>query len=103
MNKIYCDQIEKANMLVAGLKKNAEFLKTKGYDLSIIERLEVDCQEMEKEGMAIAEEEKRLSEHRSQCHAILARLKEHLLEGKSGIKNRFEQDQWLSYGVPDKR
>ncbi len=103
MNKIYSDQIEKAKILIDGVNKNRDFLVSKGYDPSIVETLQKDIEEMEREGEAVAREEAALSEHRTQCHAILSRLKDNLLTGKTGIKSRFEQDQWLKYGVTDKR
>ncbi len=103
MNKIYSDPIEKAQMLIEGLKKNRSYLQTKGYDLSVIERLEKACEEMTREGEAVAAEEEALSKHRAQCHNILNRLKTDLLSGKGAIKQMFEQEQWSQYGVPDKR
>ncbi len=103
MNKIYSDPIEKAQLLIEGLKKNRSYLQTKGYDLSVIERLEQACEEMTREGEAVAAEEEALSKHRAQCHRILNRLKTDLLAGKGGIKQMFEQEQWSQYGVPDKR
>jgi len=103
MNKIYSDQIEKARLLIDGVKKNRDFLASKGYDLSIVETLEKDIEEMQREGEAVAREEAALSEHRAKCHAILDRFKENLISGKAGIKSRFEQEKWLKFGVPDKR
>ena len=103
MNKIYSDQIEKARLLIDGVNKNRDYLASKGYDLSIIGTLERDIEEMQREGEAVAREELALSEHRSRCHAILDRFKDDLLAGKAGIKNRFDQEQWSRYGVPDKR
>ncbi len=103
MNKIYSDPVEKAQMLIDGLKKNRSYLQTKGYDLSVIERLEKTCEEMIREGEAVAIEEEALSKHRAQCHQILDRLKTDLLSGKAGIKQMFDQEQWGQYGVPDKR
>ncbi len=103
MNKIYSDPIEKAQLLIEGLKKNRSYLETKGYDLSVIERLEKACQEMTREGEAVAAEEEALSKHRAQCHTILTGLKRDLYSGKSAIKQMFDQEQWALYGVPDKR
>jgi len=103
MNKIYSDPIEKARLLIEGLKKNRSYLQTKGYDLSVIERLEKACEEMTREGEAVAAEEEALSKHRAQCHHILSRLKTDLLAGKGAIKQMFDQEQWNQYGVPDKR
>lgn len=103
MNKIYSDPIEKAQLLIEGLKKNRSYLQTKGYDLSVIERLEKTCEELTREGEAVAVEEEALSRHRLQCHQILSRLKRDLLSGKGAIKEMFDQEQWSQYGVPDKR
>lgn len=103
MNKIYSEPIEKAQMLIEGLQKNHSYLQAKGYDLSIIERLQKTCEELAREGEAVAVEEEALSRHRMQCHQILGRLKHDLLSGKGAIKQMFDQEQWSQYGVPDKR
>lgn len=103
MNRIYSDPIEKSRLLAEGLKKNREFLASKGYDLSLIEKLEQDCEKLAVEGEAIAREEAALSQHRKQCHVILNRLRSNLLGGKGEIKRLFEQEDWVKYGVHDKR
>ena len=103
MNRIYSEQIEKAQMLSAGLKNNKETLKAQGFDISLIERLEKDCELMAHEGELIAAEEEALSKHRAACHVILNRLKSNVASGKGYIKLKFEQEQWNQYGVPDKR
>lgn len=103
MNRIYSEQIERATMLAEGLKKNREILQAKGFDLSIIEKLEQDCVLMAREGEAIAAEEEALSKHRTACHIILSRLKSNLFLCKGYIKQNVEQCQWNQYGVPDKR
>ena len=103
MNRIYSEQIEKAQMLSEGFKKNKATLQSQGFDLSIIERLEQDCELMAREGELIAAEEEALSKHRAACHVILNRLKDNIASGKGYIKHTFEQEQWNQYGVPDKR
>lgn len=103
MNRIYSEQIEKALMLAEGLKKNGAALKAKGFDLSLIEKLEQDCEVMAREGEAIAAEEEALSKHRAACHIILSRLKSNVFSGKGYIKQNIEQELWNQYGVPDKR
>lgn len=103
MNRIYSEQIERATMLAEGLKKNSEMLQSAGFDLSLIEKLEQDCQLMAREGEAIAAEEEALSKHRTACHIILSRLKSNLFLGKGYIKQNVDQNHWNDFGVPDKR
>lgn len=103
MNRIYSEQIEKAQMLSEGLKKNKATLQAMGFDISLIEKLDEDCELMAKEGELIAAEEEALSKHRAACHVILNRLKTNLFSGKGYIKQKFEQEQWNNYGIPDKR
>lgn len=103
MNRIYSEQIEKALMLSEGLKKNSDALKAKGFDLSVIESFEKDCELMAREGEAIAAEEEALAKHRAACHVILSRLKANFFSSKGFIKQNFDQEQWNKYGVPDKR
>ena len=90
-------------MLVDGLKKNRSFLQAKGFDVSVIEQLEQDCEILSREGEAIAKEEAALSKHRAECHVVLDRLRGNLLSSKGNIKQMFEQEQWQQYGVADKR
>mgnify|MGYP003291731285 CR=1 FL=1 len=103
MNRIYSEQIERALALAEGLKKNSAALQAKGFDLSLIEKLEQDCELMAREGEAIAAEEEALAKHRAACHVILSRLKTNFFNGKGYIKQNYLQDQWADYGVPDKR
>ena len=103
MNKIYSDPIQKAQLLIEGLSRNREVLASQGYDLTYIDRLQYNVDELLREGQAVAEEEERLSIHRMKCHHILDHLKEDLLAGKAGIKLRFAQEEWPNYGVVDKR
>ena len=103
MNKIYSEPIDKANTLIEGLTRNQAYLKTKGYDLSVVELLQKYSAELAVEGEKIAAEERAIAEHRVQCHILLSRLKEHLQHGKDGIKQMFDQELWEQYGVTDKR
>lgn len=103
MNQIYGLPIEKAGTLVKGLKNHRAFLQQKGYDTSIIEQLEHDAAELEREAKAMAIEEAALASHRAKCHAILDRLKTDITTGKNGIKNIFEMSEWPLYGVTDRR
>lgn len=103
MNQIYSTPIQKAEMLIDGLKKNKTYLQAKGFDISVIEQLEQDCKVLTREGEAIAREEAALSKHRAECHIVLDRLRENLLRSKGSIKQMFDQDQWSKYGVADKR
>ena len=90
-------------MLAEGLKKNSATLKAKGFDLSVIEKFEQDCELMAREGAAIAAEEEALAKHRAACHVILNRLKTNFFNSKGFIKLNFDQEQWNEFGVPDKR
>lgn len=103
MNQIYSDPIQKAQLLISSLKKHSSYLQTQGYDLSVIERLEALCEEMTREGEALAAEEEAVAKHRNECHVVLTHLREELQNGKGGIKQLFPHSQWLQYGVPDKR
>lgn len=103
MNRIYSEQIERALALAEGLKKNADKLQAQGFDISLIEKLEQDCELMAREGEAIAVEEEALAKHRTDCHVILSRLKTNFFTGKGYIKQNYQQEQWAEYGVPDKR
>lgn len=103
MSLIYRAQIDKAKTLVEGLKNNRSFLSAKGFDVSIIERLDKHIEELTRESEALAIEEQALSQHRVLCHNMLDHLKYDLNIGKTSIKNMFDMEQWQQYGVTDKR
>ena len=103
MSKTIDLQIEKSRVLIEGLSKNIETLRDKGIvsdELQVmtadLERLKVANDECDK----IREE---LSQKVKNMNAILSGVKEAFAEKKRIIKVNYPQEQWIRYGVQDKR
>lgn len=103
MSKTIDLQIEKSRVLIEGLNKNIETLRDKGIKsealasmASDLDRLKVANDECDK----IREE---LSQKVKAMNEILAGVKEAFAEKKRIIKVNYPQEQWLRYGVQDKR
>ncbi len=102
MNKIYSDQIAKAESLVKGINDNSAELQGRGIstETSKIENLYkalIEAAEKQ-EAAQIA-----LNECRDKSHELLAELKELYNATKDPIKQAFPLEQWAKFGLPDKR
>ena len=102
MNKIYSDQIEKVNLLVGGIEKNAAELKTN--------KINVDTQQLKKAIAQLTEIAKKqdaadatLKQIRTEAHKKLDELKELYDATKMPIKGHFSLEKWANFGIPDKR
>lgn len=103
MNKIFTDQIEKSTLLVNGINANKALLRTKGINVDKVEDLTRLSNQLSKEGEKLDEMLKAVSAQRRICNTILDELKSELLTSKKSIKERFDQERWLSLGITDKR
>ncbi len=102
MNKIYSDQIGKAENLVKGIAANAAELQGRG--------VPTDTSKIEATYKALIEASKKqeaaqtaLNECRDKAHELLAELKELYTAGKEPIKQAYPLEQWARFGLPDKR
>jgi hypothetical protein len=103
MSKIYSDQVQKAQMLSAGLKKNYETIKNYGISREMIDRLEEDSKiatDMNKEVEDLREEVRMKS---AKANKKLVDLKNNMQNAKQVIKRNFDQEQWQRFGILDKR
>lgn len=103
MSKTIELQIEKSRMLVEGLSKNLEALRSKGISeenlrtmASDLDRLKVANEECDR----IREE---LSGKVKNMNGILVSVKDAFAENKRIIKTNYPQELWIKYGVQDKR
>lgn len=103
MSKTYADQVEKAQILVAGLKKNLELVESRGITREQIKQLEEGAQEaalMNKEVEALREQ---VSEKAARANKKLIEVKNNMLNAKQIVKRCFDQERWPDFGVMDKR
>ncbi len=102
MNKIYSDQIEKAENLVKGINCNSTELQGRG--------IPTDTAKIEETYKALTEASEKqeaaqiaLNECRDRAHELLSELKGLYNAAKEPIKQAFPLEQWAKFGLPDKR
>lgn len=103
MSKTYSDQVTKAQMLVAGLKKNYNLVKERGISSELIAQLEEAAKEAELMNKEVEELRAEVSIKASKANKKLTEIKNNMLNAKQIIKRCFEQEQWIHFGVTDKR
>ncbi len=103
MSKTIDLQIEKSRILIEGLRKNMDALRDKGFNNE-----ELDAMGAELEALHVANEEcdamrEQLSVKVKRMNEILLSVKEKFGEKKKVIKGYYPQEEWIKYGVQDKR
>lgn len=103
MSKTIDLQIEKSRVLIDGLRKNLDALKGKGFSSD-----ELDAMAADLDALKVANDEcdavrEQLSQKVKVVNGILTGVKEKFAEKKRIIKQSYPQEQWLHYGVQDKR
>ena len=103
MSKVYSEQVQKAQMLAAGLRKNYELVKNRGISSEQIAQMEKDAKEaarMNEEGEVLRAE---VGAKAARANKKLTELKNNMQNAKQIIKRCFDQEQWQDFGVMDKR
>lgn len=102
MNKIYQEPINKAELLVEGVKKCADSLAKKGIVVNV-DALSNACRTLEDAGAAQDAAEAKLKEARETAHRCLDELKEIFNSTKAPIKQNYSPEAWVSFGILDKK
>lgn len=103
MSKTYSDQVEKANMLVQGLKRNLEQVENRGISREQINRLEVAAGEAARMNAEVEALRLEVSQKAASANKKLAEVKNGIQNAKQIIKRCFDQERWPDFGVMDKR
>ncbi len=103
MSKTYLDQMDKAKSLVAGLKKNYEQVKIYGIDFDELSELENVIAEGEKLNSEVERLRSEVSAIVSQANQKLDAVKDKTVGMKRIVKQNFEIEKWIDFGVMDKR
>lgn len=103
MSKTIDLQIEKCRTLIDGMRKNIGELADKGVNNELLDGLASDIEKLVVANSECDEMRSALSAKVKAMNAILASVKETYIESKRKIKTNYPQEQWLRYGVMDKR
>lgn len=103
MSKTYSDQLNKAKVLVAGLKKNYEQIRNRGISLEELDSLENSISEAEKLNCEVERLRLETSEVATQANKKLITVKDKAVEFKRIVKRYNDISKWADFGVMDKR
>ena len=103
MSKTIELQIEKSRVLVEGLNKNIESLRAKGISEDSLQSMTNDLNLLKEANDECDKAREELSLKVKRMNQILAGVKEAFAEKKRIIKTSYPQEQWINYGVQDKR
>lgn len=103
MSKTYSDQLNRAKVLVAGLKKNYEQIRNRGISLEELDSLENSISEAEKLNCEVERLRLETSEVATQANKKLITVKDKAVEFKRIVKRYNDISKWADFGVMDKR
>ncbi|MDO4159245.1 MAG: hypothetical protein Q4D41_02175 [Prevotellaceae bacterium] len=103
MSKTYLDQIQKAQALVSGVRKNYERIMPGSVSLDELSRLEAIMKEGEELNTEIDNLRALTSAKVAEANKRLVMVKSRTSEIKSLIKKNFDITQWQDFGIMDKR
>ena len=95
--------IDKADVLVAGLRKHPKEVKELGITTDAINRLEEASKALRQKDAEVDELRRQASIKSRENLDLIADLKEQMLTMRKAVKARYPQDEWYKFGVQDKR
>jgi len=103
MSKTVELQIEKSSSLVSGLRKHLSNGKGGGVTTDDISRMEKDLQALRQANDEVERLRDELAPKVKHMNEMMAAVKDAYAEKKRTLKGYYPQEQWLEYGIPDKR
>ena len=102
-NISYAEQISKAQVLISGLKANADQIARRGLDEAFVTRMDTT----RSDATALNDEQERLKAalkmKTAELDAQLVELDLQAAEARKIVKMDFPQNQWKEFGIEDKR
>jgi hypothetical protein len=103
MSKVYSEQVQKANMLVVGMRKNFDLVKNHGITLEQLSQLEEAAKAATDMNREVEELREKTSAKAAEANQKLIEVKDTMRDVKRIVKGYFEQTKWESFGILDKR
>ncbi len=103
MSKVYLEKVQKAHMLVAGMRKNYELIKDLGITSEQIDLLERNASEAAVYNEELEKLREEVSAKVSCANKKMDEIKEIVTMAKKLIKRKFDQTEWRNFGIADKR
>lgn len=103
MTKTIDTQVEKSTRLIKALKANISEFQDKGVSNTDLDDMLENLQRLEESSKAAEALRAKLSEQVRTTNNILSQCKDAYVRVKSVVRNNYPQEQWINYGVTDKR
>lgn len=103
MSVTILNETEKAEVLIAGLRKNLNEVKQLNITTSNIDHLETSCKALLSKDAEVEELRRQLTKKVHENNEMLADLKAQMLTMRKAVKSRYSQPEWIRFGVQDKR
>lgn len=103
MSKTIETQIEKSRILIDGLRNNISALADKGVTAAELDRMDGSLDMLREANRECDELRAALSEKVRGMNTILLSVKEAFAEKKRVVKGHYPKEEWMRYGVQDKR
>ena len=103
MSKTIDLQVEKSTRLINALKAQIDEVHDKGISLEELDAMSNQLNELHKNSEDTEVLRKHLSEQVKRTNRILAQCKEMYKRKKNMVRNNYPQEEWIKYGVIDKR
>ena len=103
MSVTVLNEIDKADVLVAGLRKHLGEVKQLGINADTINKLEEASKVLRQKDEEVDALRRQANLKGHENRDLLADLKAQMLALRKAIKGRYPQTEWINYGVQDKR
>ncbi len=97
------NEIEKADVLVAGLRKHLKEAQEIGITTDAINRLEEAAKDLRQKDAEVDKLRRQATLKAHENLELIADLKAKMLSMRKAVKARYPQYEWIKYGVKDKR
>lgn len=97
------NEIEKADVLGAGLRKHLKEAQEIGITTDAINRLEEAAKDLRQKDAEVDKLRRQATLKAHENLELIADLKAQMLSIRKAVKARYPQYEWIKYGVKDKR
>ena len=97
------NEIDKADVLVAGLRKHLKEAQELGITTDALNRLEEAAKALRQKDAEVDELRRQATLKAHENMDLIADLKAQMLTMRQAVKARYPQYEWIKYGVQDKR
>ncbi len=97
------NEIEKAEVLVSGLRKHHKDVQEIGITTDAINRLEEAAKDLRQKDAEVDKLRRQATLKAHENMELIADLKAQMLSMRTAVKARYPQYEWIKYGVQDKR